>query len=120
MKNKSEKDASNVTVCSSLTGKCYPLGPSPNEAGFTLTESYTAPIESRILDGLVTVSSKQTGIQTGSPLRIIVACEATAIVPLDPDKNPVTSRIPHGGTAVRHDPVIDRRTGSPMANSNVT
>jgi hypothetical protein len=119
--NKSEKDASNVTVCSSLTGKCYPLGIlSPNEAGLTLTDSYTAPVESRIIDGLVTVSSKQTGIQTGSPLRVIVACEATAIVALDPDENPITSRIPNGGTAVRKYRVIDRRTGSPMANSNVT
>ena len=120
VKNESGQLADGVNACSSLTGQCYSIGTIAANGVSTATATYTAPSESRIVDGLATVSSKQFGLSSAPILRVIVGCEANSIVPFDPNPNPAVSVVMQGGTALRYYRVVDRQTGAPVGGAAVT
>ncbi len=110
-----------VTACTSLTSRCYPVGTLAAGQSATTNVPFTATVPA-VIDAVPTVYSASTSLTTAPPFRIVVGCPRPVIAPMAPDPNPVgaDSKVMLDGTSYRHYRVIDRSTGAPLPGVPVT
>jgi PKD repeat protein len=116
VRNGSPNTIEDITLCDTLSGTCRSIG--TLSAGAEHVTIVPVPTTAAgVIDVVPTVYSEYTGIQRGSPFRIVVSCERYQLTALGPDEKATVMR---GGTAMRYFRVIDRLDGVPLQGATIT
>ena len=118
--NFGQTQQSGIVVCSTLLGKCLPLGTLAPGESKRLPAKWPAPKKAGQAVARASAISAEGGTSEASPMLIVVGCEPVIVREPVPNPNPSgPSLIGVGGSAVRHFQVVERDGATPVPDLTV-